>query len=218
MLQLSPDFGRKRAPQVLLIGAHADDIEIGCGGTVQWLLARYPAVRITWVVLSANPARAKEARTAAARMLRSAVKPQVIVENFRDAYLPAQFETLKEFFDGLKRKVQPDLVFTHQKDDLHQDHRISGELTWNSFRDHLILEYEIPKFDGGMGSPSVFVPLTRAQVQRKIRLLMSVYGSQRSKRWFTEETFGGLMRLRGIECNAAAGYAEAFYSRKLTLG
>jgi LmbE family N-acetylglucosaminyl deacetylase len=218
VLQLSPDFGRRKAPVALFIGAHADDIEIGCGGTIQWLLDRYPGTRVTWVVLSANPARAKETRTAAGRLLRQATNPQIIVQDFRDAYLPAQFEALKEFFDSLKRRVQPDLVFTHQRDDLHQDHRLTGELSWNTFRDHLILEYEIPKFDGGMGSPGVFVPLTKAQVQRKVRLLMSVYGSQRSKRWFTEATFLGLMRLRGIECNAPAGYAEAFYGRKLTLG
>lgn len=218
MIPLSPDFARSRAPGILLIGAHADDIELGCGGTVQWLLERFPKARITWVVLSASAARAAEARKGARRLLARAEKPQVIIGNFRDAYFPAQFEQIKEFFDQLQRRVQPQLVFTHQRDDLHQDHRVTGELTWNTFRDHLILEYEIPKYDGGMGSPAVFVPLARAQVQRKLRLLMSVYGSQRSKRWFTEETFAGLMRLRGIECNAPAGYAEAFYSRKLLLG
>jgi LmbE family N-acetylglucosaminyl deacetylase len=218
MTPLSPELGRGRAPGILLIGAHADDIEIGCGGTVQWLLEKYPKARITWVVLSASKAREAEARRAARRLLARALAPKVIVAGFRDAYFPAQFEKVKEFFDDLKRQVQPDIVFTHQREDLHQDHRVVGELTWNSFRDHLILEYEIPKFDGGLGSPSVFVPLTRAQVQRKIRLLMSVYGTQRSKRWFTEETFAGLMRLRGIECNAPAGYAEAFYGRKLLLG
>jgi LmbE family N-acetylglucosaminyl deacetylase len=218
MIALSPDFARSRAPGILLIGSHADDIEIGCGGTVQWLLERFPKARITWVVLSASAARAAEARKGARRLLARATKPEIIIGNFRDAYFPAQFEQLKEFFDQLKRQVQPHLVFTHQRDDLHQDHRVTGELTWNGFRDQLILEYETPKFDGGMGSPAVFVPLARAQVQRKIRLLMSVYGSQRSKRWFTEETFAGLMRLRGIECNAPGGYAEAFYGRKLLLG
>lgn len=218
MIALSPDLAGKRAPGILFIGAHADDIEIGCGGTVQWLLDKYPRARITWVVLSASAARAAEARKAARRLLVRAVSPQVIIGDFRDAYFPAQFEQVKEFFDDLKRRVRPDIVFTHQREDLHQDHRVAGELTWNSFRDHLVLEYEIPKFDGGMGSPSVFVPLTRVQVQRKVRLLMGVYGTQRSKRWFTEETFSGLMRLRGIECNAPAGYAEAFYGRKLLLG
>lgn len=218
MLPLSPDLGRLRAPGILLIGAHADDIEIGCGGTVQWLLDKYPKARITWVVLSASREREAEARKAAARLLSRAVAPRIIIGGFRDAYFPAQFEQVKEFFADLERRVQPQIVFTHHRYDLHQDHRVVGELTWNHFRDHLVLEYEVPKFDGDLGSPSVFVPLTRAQVQRKIRLLMGVYGTQRSKRWFTEETFSGLMRLRGIECNAPAGYAEAFYGRKLLLG
>jgi LmbE family N-acetylglucosaminyl deacetylase len=218
MIQLNADFARSRTPGILLIGAHADDIEIGCGGTVQWLLQRYPRARLTWVVLSGSAARVSEARRGARRLLARATRAEIIIGDFRDAYFPAQFGPVKEFFDQLKKRMQPHLIFTHQRDDLHQDHRVVSELTWNSFRDHLILEYEIPKFDGGLGSPSVFVPLTRAQVTRKVRLLMSVYGSQRSKRWFTEETFTGLMRLRGIECNAPEGYAEAFYGRKLLLG
>lgn len=218
MLSLSPDFAGRSAPHVLLLGAHADDIEIGCGGAVQWLLARYPKAKITWVVLSADDRRAAEARKAATKLLRGARNPSVITQRFRDAYFPDQFGAIKEFFDALKKRVSPDAIFTHQRDDLHQDHRVVGELTWNSFRDHLILEYEIPKYDGGLGSPALFVPLTTAQVRRKIALLMGVYGTQRSKRWFTEETFRGLMRLRGVECNAPGGYAEAFYARKLVLG
>jgi LmbE family N-acetylglucosaminyl deacetylase len=216
MLSLKLDLPRGAAPCVLLIGAHCDDIEIGCGGTVTQLLERYPRARIHYVVLSSGSQRSAEARNAARRMLRGAVRPRIITQEFRNSYFPAQLTEIKQFFEGLKR-VKPNVVFTHYRDDLHQDHRIAGELTFNTFRDHVILEYEIPKYDGGLGSPSVFVPLTAATVKRKVALLMEEFPSQSDKQWFTPETFQALMRLRGIECNAPDGYAEAFYSRKIVL-
>jgi LmbE family N-acetylglucosaminyl deacetylase len=216
MLSLKLDLPRRAAPRVLLIGAHCDDIEIGCGGTVSQLLTRYPRARIHYVVLSSGAQRSAEARNAARRMLRGAVRPTIVTEDFRNSYFPAQLTEIKQFFEQLKT-VQPDVVFTHYRDDLHQDHRIAGELTFNTFRDHVIFEYEIPKYDGGLGSPSVFMPLTAATVKRKVAMLMKEFPSQSGKRWFTPETFQALMRLRGIECNAPDGYAEAFYSRKIVL-
>jgi LmbE family N-acetylglucosaminyl deacetylase len=138
------------------------------------------------------------------------------VNNFRDGFFPFEGEQIKNFFEGLKR-VSPDLILTHNRKDAHQDHRLIAELTWNTFRNHLILEYEIPKYDGDMGQPSVFVPIEAEIYQKKVRYLMDAFESQRQKRWFQQETFLSLMRLRGMECNAPSGYAEAFYCRKLIL-
>jgi LmbE family N-acetylglucosaminyl deacetylase len=139
------------------------------------------------------------------------------VHAFRDGYFPAQFAEIKEAFEDVARDFRPDVVFTHTRDDRHQDHRVISDLTWNTFRNHLILEYEIPKWDGDLGRPNFYVPVSRAAARRKTRALLSVFGTQRSKDWFTEETFLGLMRLRGMECRAAGGHAEAFHARKVTL-
>ena len=218
MLELAPSPPERRPLRLLFLGAHADDIEIGCGGTVVELLRRHPDAVVRWVVLSSEGERKAEARRAARSLLRRASGPEIVVENFRGAYFPSQIAPIKDLFERLKQGPSPDVVFTHFRDDLHQDHRVVAELTWNTFRDHLILEYEIPKYDGGLGSPSVFVPLPAAAVRRKVDLLMRVFASQHDKAWFTRETFLGLMRLRGIECNAPSGYAEAFYGRKLVLG
>jgi len=207
-----------RAARILCLGAHCDDIEIGCGGTVVELLRAYPSAKVHWVVLSSGATRAREARRAAAALLRRAVDPVVVIKDFRGSYFPSEVVALKDCFEELKGTVAPDVIFTHQREDLHQDHRVVGELTWNTWRNHLILEYEIPKYDGGLGSPSVFVPLAAATVRRKVELLMKVFQTQLDKQWFTPATFEGLMRLRGIECNAPAGFAEAFYCRKLVLG
>jgi LmbE family N-acetylglucosaminyl deacetylase len=216
MLQLLPKVPRGRPLRLLLIGAHCDDIEIGCGGTVCELLERYPDAEVDWVVLSSDRARAAEARRAARLLMGTGKGRRVSLQRFRNSFFPAYSQKIKEWFEGLK-KISPDIVFAHYRDDLHQDHRMIGELVWNTFRDHLVLEYEIPKYDGGLGSPNVFVPLKRATVNRKIDTLMQVFGSQRSKSWFTEDTFSALMRLRGVECNAKEGFAEAFYGRKLFL-
>lgn len=217
MLDLRLNLPKHRAPCFLFVGAHCDDIEIGCGGTVIELLRQYPAAQIHWVVLSADSARTKEARRAARLLLRKSVEPNIVIKDFRGAYFPSEAPAIKDYFEELKT-LQPDVVFSHCRDELHQDHRVVGELAWNTFRDHVILEYEIPKYDGGLGSPSVFVPLAPTTVRRKVAVLMKAFATQRSKQWFTAETFQALMRLRGVECNARSGYAEAFYSRKLVLG
>lgn len=218
MLDLGLNLPGRRAPVFLFLGAHCDDIEIGCGGSVIEILKSYPGARIHWVVLSSGKVRESEARGSARQLLRGAEDVQVSVKEFRGAYFPSETEGIKDYFEQLKLSVTPDVIFTHGRDELHQDHRVVGELTWNTFRDHLILEYEIPKYDGGLGSPSVFVPLPMATVKRKVALLMKFFQTQLDKQWFTPATFEGLMRLRGIECNAPSGYAEAFYCRKLVLG
>lgn len=217
MISFVPNFPPGHPLRLLCIGAHSDDIEIGCGGTVLQLLQAYPDARIKWVVLSSENGRDSEAAAAAGALLSEARDPEVSIERFRGAYFPSESAKIKDYFESLKG-FEPDLVFAHCREELHQDHRIVGELTWNTFRDHVILEYEIPKYDGGLGSPSVFVPLSAEAIERKIEVLMAEFASQHGKRWFTPETFLGLMRLRGIECNAPSGYAEAFYSRKLVLG
>lgn len=218
MLDLILNLPRRRAPRFLFIGAHCDDIEIGCGGTVIEMTRRYPDAQIQWVVLSSDERRRKEAQRAARQMLRGLADPIVTIKGFRGAYFPSETPAIKDFFETLKHSKRPDVIFTHCREELHQDHRVVGELTWNTFRDHLILEYEIPKYDGGLGSPSVFIPLSATTVRRKVDLLMRVFKTQHDKVWFTPETFKALMRLRGVECNAPSGYAEAFYSRKLVLG
>jgi len=218
VLDLTFNIPGKRPPRFMFIGAHCDDIEIGCGGTVIELLRRYPEASIHWIVLSSEGERKNEAKLGAQSMLRRIHDRMVTIKDFRGAYFPSEAPAIKECFEELKRGFEPDVVFAHSRKDLHQDHRIVGELAWNTFRDHMMLEYEIPKYDGDLGSPSVFVPLSAATVKRKVALLMRVFKTQHCKRWFTPETFQGLMRIRGIECNAPSGYAEAFYSRKLVLG
>lgn len=217
MISFVPNFPPGRSVRLLCIGAHSDDIEIGCGGTVLQLLQAYPDARIKWVVLSSEDGRDSEAAAAAGALLSDACDPEISIERFRGAYFPSESAKIKDYFESLKG-FEPDLIFAHCREELHQDHRIVGELTWNTFRDHVILEYEIPKYDGGLGSPSVFVPLSADAVERKVEVLMAEFASQHGKRWFTPETFLGLMRLRGIECNSPSGYAEGFYSRKLVLG
>jgi LmbE family N-acetylglucosaminyl deacetylase len=202
---------------VLCIGSHCDDIEIGCGGTVLRLLELNPALEVHWIVLCSNELRRQEALDGAGRFLGAQGLGRVQIEGFRDGFLPYQGLEVKEFFESLKRRLQPDLILTHYRADLHQDHRLVSELTWNTFRDHLILEFEIPKYDGDLGAPNVFVPLSAAHAARKIESVMDAFASQRGRRWFSEDTFRALLRLRGVECNAADGYAEAFYARKLVL-
>lgn len=199
--------------RLLAIGSHADDIEIGLGGTLLTLCERNPELAVTWVVLSADDVREREARASAAAFADG--RAEVIVRSFRESYFPYAGLELKEFFDELGRDVDPDVVFTHAGTDLHQDHRLVAELTWNTFRDHLILEYEIPKYDGDLGTPNVFVPLSERVVARKSELLLEHFPSQRDKHWFTEDLFRGLARLRGVE--AASAFAEAFRCRKLVL-
>jgi LmbE family N-acetylglucosaminyl deacetylase len=199
---------------VLVLGAHSDDIEIGAGGTIRWLFERFPEAKVRWVVFSAIGVREAEARHSAATIWNDSGRCRVDTHDFRDGFFPYEGGRVKEVFERLKSDAEPDLILTHHRDDLHQDHRVIAELTWNTFRNHVILEYEVPKYDGGLGSPNFFVPLSASVVDAKIEQLMRDFGTQRSKAWFTEETFRGLMRIRGVECRSPTGYAEGFYQRK----
>ncbi|MGC1582340.1 MAG: PIG-L deacetylase family protein [Candidatus Acidiferrales bacterium] len=201
--------------KILCLGAHSDDIEIGCGGTILRLLSTYN-VESVWVVFGASNQREQEARNSAALFLSSARKKEIIVKNFHDGFFPFEGTKIKEYFEELKTTA-PDIIFTHQRKDAHQDHRLLAELTWNTFRNHLVLEYEIPKYDGDMGQPNVFVPLERSIYEQKVEYLMQAFATQRSKQWFDRDTFLGLMRLRGMECVSHSAHAEAFYCRKVVL-
>ncbi len=216
MIQLDLNGGAARELQILCLGCHADDIEIGCGGAVLTLADRYPNAVFHWVVFSAQGVRECEARRAAGLFAGNRVKGPLL-KTFRDGFLPFVGAEVKDVFEDLKKEVSPDLIFTHNRQDAHQDHRLVAELTWNTFRDHFILEYEIPKYDGDMGRPSVFMPLAADVYQDKVQYIMEAFQSQHAKHWFREETFFSLMRLRGMECNSPSGYAEAFYCRKLVL-
>jgi LmbE family N-acetylglucosaminyl deacetylase len=202
--------------QILCLGAHSDDIEIGCGGTILRLAEQYTDCVFHWVVFSAIGVRAGEAHRAAALFTGSRLK-EPLLKSFPDGFMPFVGAEVKEVFEELKQVVTPDLIFTHNRKDAHQDHRLVSELTWNTFRDHMILEYEIPKYDGDMGQPTVFVPLESETYRSKVRYALDTFESQRAKPWFCEETLLSLMRLRGMECNAPSGYAEAFYCHKLVL-
>jgi LmbE family N-acetylglucosaminyl deacetylase len=201
---------------ILCLGAHSDDIEIGCGGTILRLLQQYPNCVFHWVVFSATGVRAAEAQRGAALFAGKNAARGPLLKTFQDGFMPFVGAEVKAVFEELKATF-PDLILTHYAKDAHQDHRLLAELTWNTFRDHLILEYEIPKFDGDLGQPNLFVPLDEELCRKKVRILMDSFPSQRTKRWFQEETFLSLMRMRGMECNSASGYAEAFYCRKLVL-
>ncbi len=202
---------------ILCLGAHADDIEIGCGGTLLKLLAEQPGIAVHWVVFSGNQLRAAEATASAAEFLRNAETRQVKVHAFRDSFFPHSWLEIKEQFAELAATVSPELIFTHRREDAHQDHRTLAELTWCAFRDHTILEYEIPKYEGDLGSPNVYVPLEADVAGRKVATLLECFRSQHDKPWFSSATFEALMRVRGLECNAKSKMAEAFHCRKLCL-
>ena len=204
--------------KILCLGAHSDDIEIGCGGTILELLSLRSHVEVVWVVFSSGREREREARTSAALFLKKAKRQRVMVKSFRDGFFPYEGTKIKEFFEKLKQDTNPDLIFTHYRNDRHQDHRTISDLTWNTWRQHLILEYEIPKYDGDLGTPNCFVPLRRKICSRKIEYIQDVFQTQSNKAWLTEDTFQALLRLRGVECAAPDRYAEAFYCRKLVMG
>lgn len=226
------------AKRVLCLGAHSDDIEIGCGGTILRLIGHSDKIEFYWLVLSSNPERAKEAQRSANVFLRRVRKKTIVVKSFRDGFLPYIGAPVKECFEELKKSFAPDVIFTHFRDDLHQDHRMVCELTWNTFRNHFILEYEIPKYDADLRSPNFFVSLSQSLSRKKVKYLMRYFGTQRSKQWFSEDLFYGLLRLRGIEAGSPRGvrgggrargraatsrgeptrFAEAFHCRKLLLG
>lgn len=211
-------LGGGEAPprRLLAIGCHADDVEIGCGGTILSLARARPNLEVTWVVLGAHGDREIEARASAEDFLAGVARAEVVIHGFRDAFMPYVGETVKEAFEDLKR-VQPDLVLTHTRDDRHQDHRLACELTWNTFRDQLILEYEVPKWDGDLGRPNLYVPLEDDVVDRKLDLVLRHFPTQEGKHWYDAETFRGLMRLRGLECASPSRYAEAFYAPKIVV-
>lgn len=203
--------------QILCMGAHSDDIEIGCGGTILRLAAQHPNCAIHWVVFNAIGPRADEARRGAELFAGKNTSQGPVLKTFKDGFMPFVGSEVKAVIEELKGMISPDLIFTHNRQDAHQDHRLLAELTWNTFRDHFILEYEIPKYDGDLGQPSVFVPLDEEICQKKVRHILDTFKTQHVKRWFEESTFLSLMRLRGMECNSSSGYAEAFYCRKLVL-
>lgn len=217
MLGPSLDQWQPGPERVLCLGAHSDDIEIGCAGTLLRLTEGERPLEVTWVVFSAEGRREQEAQASARAVLDRAKSAEIELQRFRDGFFPSQMAAIKDYFEALKQRVAPDLIFTHYRNDLHQDHRVIAELTWNTFRDHLILEYEIPKYDGDFGAPNVFVTLDEAHCRRKIDLLLTHFGSQRDRRWFSEDLFRAVLRLRGMEANAPDGYAEAFYGRKVVL-
>lgn len=201
--------------KILCLGAHSDDIEIGCGGTILKLIDNYPNLEFYWVIFSGTPQRAQEATVSANMFLDNVQTKKVVIKNFRDGFFPYIGQEIKEYFEQLKQKFSPDLIFTHYRHDLHQDHRLISDLTWNTYRDHLILEYEIPKYDGDLGHPNFFVHLDQARCRRKIQYLFDGFPTQHNNHWFTEETFLSILRLRGVESNAPGKYAEAFHCRKM---
>lgn len=202
---------------VLCIGAHADDIEIGAGATILGWIERGIRLDVHWAVLSAIGPRAEEARASAKGFLAKAARAVVDLATFKDGFFPHQGSDIKIWFEALNKRTSPDVILCHWRDDAHQDHRQVSELTWNTFRDHVILEYEVPKWDGDTGQPNIYFPASRTLMERKTTLLNDHFGSQRSKDWFDRDIFMGLARLRGMECRAADGFAEAFHARKLTV-
>jgi LmbE family N-acetylglucosaminyl deacetylase len=216
-LRIPIDDARARC-NVLCIGAHCDDIEIGCGGTLLALLRRYPSMHVDWVVFASTEERAKELRASAKRFLAKAADYRITAFRFRDGFFPGNYAEIKDTFESLKKLDSPDLIFTHHRHDLHQDHRVVAELTWNTFRSHLVLEYEVPKYDGGLTTPNAYVELESADVERKAKILLDCYKTQARKHWFTAETFRALTRLRGLESGASSGWAEGFHASKMLVG
>ena len=214
---LGLNFAAGERLHVLCLGAHADDIEIGCGGTILRLAAEYPEMSLRWIVFSAAEGRRDEAETSARHFVSGIADASVTILNFRDGFFPSQHAEIKEAFEQLKRDYQPSLILTHHREDLHQDHRLVSELTLNTFRNHLIWEYEIPKYDGDFGNPNLFVPLSTDLAQRKVAALLEYFPSQCKRAWFTADTFLALLRIRGIGCNSPSGLAEGFYCRKAVI-
>jgi len=208
-------FSRMSSLKILCLGAHSDDIEMGCGGSIITLLDGYPKSEVYWNVFSSNRERAGEAKKSAELFLKAAGHMEIVIKDFRDGFFPYIGGKIKEYFEELKKEVAPDIIFTPFRNDLHQDHRLLSELTWNTFRNHLILEYEILKYDGDLGAPNFFIHISKEIARRKIENIFEVFKTQGHRSWFTEDAFYSIMRLRGIESNALDRYAEAFYCRKM---
>ena len=203
--------------KLLMLGAHCDDIEIGCGGTLLKLAERYKIAHLYWVVFASNEVRKKEAHASAEAFTSSISERTIQVFDYKDGFLPAVWSEVKKEFEKLKDETKPDIIFTHYRNDLHQDHRVVNELTWNTFRNHTILEYEIPKYDGDLGKPNFYVTLDTQQVQKKNGLILDHFKSQQKKHWLDDTLLSAMMRIRGVECAADLGYAEAFHNRKMIL-
>jgi len=204
--------------EILCLGAHCDDIEIGCGGTLLRLGETQPQTHVHCVIFSSSPIRKKETLKALGTILKGFEQTTIEILEFRNSYFPYVAQEIKEYFESLKTKIDPNLILSHFRDDRHQDHRLISDLTWNSFRDHMILEYEIPKYDGDIGQPNTYIEIPEPEVVKKTACIIDCFPSQKNHDWFTEETFRALMRLRGIECNARSGYAEAYHCRKIKFG
>lgn len=217
MLKLNLSKSESEPLKALFLGAHSDDIEIGCGGTILRLIRENPGIEITWVVFSALGERGEEARKSASEFLKDVEHKRVMVHEFKDGYFPHRGAEIKDIFEQIKQDFIPDVIFTHYRQDLHQDHRVLNELTWNTWRDHFILEYEIPKYDGDLGVPNFFVHLDRQLCDQKTDALVRFFQTQGNKHWFTPETFQAILRIRGVESKSQGGYAEAFYARKVSL-
>jgi LmbE family N-acetylglucosaminyl deacetylase len=217
MLDFILDSPARRPMRVLCIGAHCDDVEIGCGATLRALQRGARKVVIDWLVMSGNRERCRETQGAMHSLLRPQCRGELLCGDFPDGRFPGAYAGIKDFFESLKARPAPDLILCHERDDRHQDHRIVNEMVWNTFRDHVVLEYEVPKWDGGLGQPNVYVPVAARDAAAKVNVLMKSYASQSGRAWFTEDTFLAMLRLRGLECRAKSGYAEAFYGRKICI-
>jgi LmbE family N-acetylglucosaminyl deacetylase len=216
MMKITFDTDNNRQPiKILCLGAHSDDLEIGCGGTVLKLLNKYSHLEIYWVVFSSDPIRSNEALTSASDLLSETTDKTIIIKEFQESYFPYIGKEIKNYFEELKKQFIPDLIFTHRRDDMHQDHRLISELTWNTYRNHLIFEYEIPKYEGDLGSPNLYVHLDQVLSDRKVQLIHQHFKSQAARQWFSQDTFWAVLKLRGIESNSPSGYAEGFYCRKI---
>jgi LmbE family N-acetylglucosaminyl deacetylase len=215
MLGIRLSIDQERPFRVLFLGAHSDDIEIGCGGTILRLLQEYHEMEVCWVVFAAHGKRASEAEMGADLFLRNAKRKKVLIEGFRESFFPYEGAKIKEYFEKLKIDFTPELIFTHFRMDLHQDHRIINELTWNTFRDNLILEYEIIKYDGDLGNPNVFIHLDAEICHNKVQYLLESFETQSTRAWFSKDVFLSLLRLRGVESNSPYNYAEGFFCRKI---
>lgn len=205
----------KGVKNILCLGAHCDDIEIGSGGTLLRLQEEYPQLKFHWVIFSSNNQRKAEAHACSKEFIKNNASLDLTVLKCRESYFPFTAVEIKECFELLKQQFSPDLIFTHYHQDAHQDHRLISDLTWNTFRHHLILEYMIPKYEGEHGIPNFFVTLPIEAVQHKVNSIYNYYASQQEKHWFSKETFLAVMRLRGIESLSPSGYAEGFYARKM---
>jgi LmbE family N-acetylglucosaminyl deacetylase len=210
-------FDLNQKPQILCLGAHPDDIEIGCGSTILRIIKEVPKAEFHWVVFSGNDQRQKEAVESATAFLDDVKEKKIIIKNFRDSYFPFIGDKIKDYFENLKQELNPDAVFTHYRNDAHQDHKLIANLTWNTFRDNLIFEYEIPKFDGDLSSPNTYVQVDESEVTKKIRIITNSFKSQSTKSWFNEETFKSILTIRGVESNSRTKYAEGFYCHKIVI-